>query len=234
MTKKAQDSHPDTNDPNAQWRTARTVNSPTARLYSEWTLLVHDLEYTLSRARLWKEMATADPLSDPAAEVTVSLFRDAVISFVSCFDKQLFVYLNPAVALGTLDGGLEYFGWLRDMRNTWVAHRSGPHRLCVTAILIDEKSGNIQGLGHLSHLYLGPKPEAADDLIRVMETALNYSRQKQREHELLLRHDLDKLGKQEQLNLPRANTTIPGSTDIRMGRKKFANIKRASQRTRRV
>ena len=86
--------------------------------------------------------------------------------------------------------------------------------------------------GHLSHRYLGPKPEAADDLIRVMQAALDHSLSEQRRHEHRLRDDLEKLNRHERLSLPRANTTVPGSADIRMGRKKFQNIKRASQRKR--
>ncbi len=226
--------HNDIDEPDPQWRTARTVNTYTARLYSEWTLLVQDLEYALSRVRLWKDMTAVESPGEPHVRVSVSVFRDAVISFVSCFDKQLHVHLDSTVIFGELDGALEYFGWLENMRNTWVAHRSGPYRLCVAAILIDEKTGELQGLGHLSHSYQGPKPEAADDLIRVMETALNYSRAEQKDRELALRNDLVKLNAFERLNLPRANTTIPGSTDIRKGRKKFQNIKRTSQRKRRV
>ena len=84
----------------------------------------------------------------------------------------------------------------------------------------------------LSHTYFGPKPDAADDFIRVIEVALNYSRGEQQKHELNLRNDIDKLNKHERLSLPRANTTIPGSEEIRMGRKKFQTIKRTAQRNR--
>lgn len=216
------------NDP--KWHAARTVNTPSARLYSEWILLVQDLEYALNRARLWSEMAKAE---SPAG-VAVSLFRDAVISFVSCFDKQLSVHLDSTVALADIDGSDEYFAWLQDMRNTWVAHRSGPYRLCVAAIVIDEHTGAVQGVGHLSHSYKGPKPDAARDLIRVIEVTLDHAHGEVRRHEHDLRNELDKLNKFERLSLPLANTTVPSSEDIRMGRKKFQNIKGKSQRKRRV
>ena len=215
-----------------EWRTARTVNTPAAKSYSEWTLLVHDLEYALSRVRLWKATANAESLGESPAGVAVSLFRDAIISFVSCFDKQIPVHLDAAAVFRTLDGATEFFHWLHDMRNTWVAHRSGPLRLCVAAIVIDDHTGDVQAVGHLSHLYLGPKPEVANDLIRVMEAALDHSRSEQRRHERDLRDDLEKLNRHERRNLPRADTTIPGSTNIRMERKKYHNIKRASRRRR--
>ena len=47
-----------------------------------------------------------------------------------------------------------------------------------------------------------------------------------------LRDDLEEMNRHERLSLPRANTTVPGSADIRIGRKKFQNIKRTSQRKR--
>ena len=179
---------------------------------------------------MWSETTKAES----SAGVAVSLFRDAVISFVSCFDKQLPVHLDSTVALAALDGSDNYFSWLEDMRNTWVAHRSGPYRLCVAAILIDEHTGAVQGVGHLSHSYMGPKPEAAGDLIRVIEVALDHARRVMRSHEHDLRNELDRLSRFKRLSLPLAITTVPSSTDIRMGRKKFQNIKRASQRKRRV
>ena len=220
--------------PESRWSNARTINSHAAKLYSEWTLLVRDLEYVLKRALLWKKLVTAKSEGDTGTQVSVSVFRDAVISFVSCFDRQQPVYLDPAVAFGKLGGASEYFSWLEDMRNTWVAHRRGPHRQCVAAIVIDEKTGEFRGLGHLAHLYFGPKPDAADDLIKVIERALDFSRGEQKKHENNLQNEVARMNPLERVNLPLAHTVIPGSSDIRMGRRKFQNIKRTAERQRRL
>ena len=48
----------------SRWSNARTLNSHTARLYSEWTLLVRDLEYALKGAHLWKKLVTAESEGD--------------------------------------------------------------------------------------------------------------------------------------------------------------------------
>ena len=219
--------------PESRWSTARTINSHAAKLYSEWALLVQDLEYVLKRAQLWKELVNTESEGDTAAQVSVSVFRDAVISFVSCFDRQQPVYLDPAVAFGQLNGVAKYFAWLVNMRNTWVAHRRGPHRQCVAVIVIEEKTGEFHGLGHLAHLYFGPKPDAANDLIKVIETALNFSRGEQKKHESNLQNEVARMNPLERINLPLAHTVIPGSSDIRMGRQKFQNIKRTAERKRR-
>ena len=212
------------------WTTARTLATPAAKLFSEWTLLAQDLRYALRRAQLWKDFLATSSGSDQDAEICVSLIRDAVISMVSCFDKRSPVYLDPSVVYASVPGGLEYFSWLKDMRDNWIAHRSGPHRQCSVVIVVDEKSGEFQGFGHLSHMYNGPKLEASDDLIRMMTIALEYTVKEAKIHEESTRGDVQKLRNFERINLPRAQTIVPGSSEIHMGRKKFRNIKNNSKR----
>ena len=208
------------------WVNARTTNTPTARKFAEWTLLAGDLEYALRRAILWNELANTDAKSENTLEILVSVFRDAVITFVSCFDNKLSASLDPKVAYAATSGGVEYVEWLKDLRNTWIAHRSGPNRQCVAAIVIDEDTGEFQGLGHLSTLYMGPKADAGRDLIRMMEIALGHARTEVKELESQLSDEIQNLEDTERLRLPAANTVIPGSEEVHMGRRKFGNIKR--------
>ena len=209
-----------------EWTAARTLNTPAARLLSEWILLVSDLEYALRRAQLWRDVANSESPTGRDTETRVSLFRDAVISLVSCFDQQLAAHLDPSIVYKPVSGGLEYFSWLKDLRNTWVAHRGGPNRQCVVAVLVDEKTGAFQGFGHLSHLYMGPKADDADHLIRMMELALDHARGELNKHEAAVRDEVVELKNHERLRLPVADTTIPDSKAIHMGRRKFQNIKR--------
>ena len=209
------------------WVNARTTNTPTAREFSEWTLLAGDLEYALRRAILWNELANTEAKSDNNVEILVSVFRDAAITFVSCFDNTLSASLDPKVVYTTTSGGVEYFEWLKDLRNTWVAHRSGPNRQCVAAIIVDEDTGEFRGLGQLSHLYMGPTPNAGDDLVGMMEIALSHACKEVKDRESQLREEIQKLENAERLRLPAANTVIPGSKEIHMGRRKFGNIKRS-------
>ena len=215
-----------------EWVTARTLSTPEAKLYSEWTLLVQDLKYALRRAQLWKELLASDSRSDRDTDISVSLIRDAVISIVSCFDKRPPVYLDPAVVYATVPGGIEYFNWLKDMRDNWIAHRGGPHRQCSVAVFIDEESGEFQGFGHLAHMYHGPKIQASDDLIRMMTIALEYAVRELKRHEQLAREDVQNLKDCERINLPKSQTIAPASREIHMGRKKFRNIKNNSARKR--
>ena len=215
-----------------KWVTARTLTAPEAKLFSEWTLLVHDLKYALRRAQLWKESLATNSRSDRDTDICVSLIRDAVISMVSCFDKRPPAYLDPAVVYATVPGGIEYFNWLKDMRDNWIAHRGGPHRQCNVAVIIDEESGEFQGFGHLAHMYYGPKIEASDDLIRMMTIALEYAERELKKHEQMTKEYVHNMKNYERLNLPKSQTIVPGSREIHMGRNKFRNIKNNSARER--
>ena len=219
---------------NSEWTSARTLTTPAAKQFSEWTLLAHDLQYALKRAQLWKELLASDTKSDQDTDICVSLIRDAIITMVACFDKRPPVYLKAAVVYENVPGGSEYFDWLKDLRDNWIAHRGGPHRQCSAAVIIDEKSGEFQGWGHLAHMFYGPKIEASDDLIRMMMIALEYATKELKECEEQMKEDVYKLKSYERLGLPRAQTIVPGPGEIHMGRRKFRNIRSNSTRIHRA
>ena len=212
------------------WTKARTLNTREARRYSEWMLLVRDLEYSLRRAEMWKDMAQSDAGDGGDIEIGVSLFRDAVVSLVACFDDTLPVYLVPASVYGETPGGAEYFQWLKNLRHTWIGHRGGPQRQCRVAVLLDEKTGEFRGFGFLHQSWVGPKPEAGDDLVRMMRIALAHARREMKRCHSVVEDYVKRMTNRERLRLPVATTTVPGQGEIHMGRRKFHNIKNARNR----
>ena len=88
-----------TSSKDSGWTDARTLNTPEARRYCEWSLLVNDLKYALRRAEMWRDMVPSDAGDVGDIEISVSLFRDAVVSLVACFDDTSPVYLVPASVL---------------------------------------------------------------------------------------------------------------------------------------
>ena len=82
-------------DKDSTWSTARSLTTPDARTYSEWVLLVTDLQYSLRRAELWSDMTKSGIGDAGNPEICASLFRDAVVSLVACFDETLSVHLDP-------------------------------------------------------------------------------------------------------------------------------------------
>ena len=214
----------------SSWSRTRSLNTPDARSYTEWLLLVNDVEYALRRATLWRGMAQSDKGdAGDIEELRVSLLRDAVVSLVACFDDTSPVYLDPARVYGETPGGAEYFQWLKNLRHTWIGHRGGPQRQCVVTVMIDESTGDFRGIGHLSQVWLGPKAEAGDDLVRMMEIALTHARLELERCASVVKDYVERMTSRERLQLPVANTTVPGHRDTHMGRRKFHNIKHASK-----
>ena len=170
---------------------------------------------------MWEEMASSESTNPRNQNAAVSVLRDGIVTFVSCFDPEAPVNLESAVVYGEVAGGVEYFQWLKDIRNTWIAHRGGPHRQCVTAVIVDDRSGDLDGLGHLAHMYQGPKPDAAGDLIRMIEIALRYTNGELHRRERSVRKELEAMGGEARKRLPEAQTIIPGSVELHLGRRRF-------------
>ncbi len=103
----------------------RRIDTPEARQYAEWCLLAADLERCHRIVSLWKDKGEAGD-----KDVAISLYRDAIVSFISCFrdNETNRVSLDETALYAQMKGGLEYFRGLETLRDTWVAHRHGPSR----------------------------------------------------------------------------------------------------------
>ena len=214
----------------SSWSTARSLNTPDAREYCEWVLLVRDLEYALRRAELWRGKARSAAAGTEDMEICVSLLRDAVVALVACFDTTSPVHLDAPSVYGETPGGTEYFQWLKNLRHTWIGHRGGPQRQCVAAVLIDESTGEFRGFGHLHQSWVGPKAEAGGDFARMIEIALVHAQRKLERCESAVKGVVQGMTNRERRKLPVANTVVPGQGEIHMGRRKFRNIKNGGRR----
>ena len=198
----------------------RRLDTPESRVYAEWCLLVLDLERCLRVARLWKQQEDGD------VELAVSLFRDAVVSLISCFDKTNAVSLDSQALYGRYEGGLEYFQWLTTIRDTWVAHRHGTSRQTSAAIVVDENSGDFLGVGNMLMTYSGPVLAGADDFILFVSIATAEAKTRQSEAQKVVERQAKSLTPSQRLQLPIANVKAATGGALRVGRRKFANITR--------
>ena len=217
-------------DKDSTWSTARSLTTPDARTYSEWVLLVEDLQYSLRRAELWSNRTKSGAGDADNSEICASLFRDAVVSLVACFDNTLRVHLDPTSVYAETPGAPEYFRWLETLRHTWIGHRGGTLRQCVAAVVIDESTGDLQGTGELHHMYLGPRAEASEDLGRMMRIALDHAQRELKRHAAAVEDYAKGMTGCERLRLPAARLVVPGPEEIRIGRRKFQNIKGSRKR----
>ena len=169
-------------------------------------------------AQLWKKK---DEVGD--VELAVSLFRDAVVTLISCFEKTNAVSLDAQALYGRYEGGLEYFQWLTAIRDTWVAHRHGASRQTSAAVMVDEKSGEFLGVGHMIMAYSRPILKGADDFSKFVSIATAEAKTKRSEAQAIVVRQAKALTPSQRLRLPIANAKAATGGELRIGRRKFAN-----------
>ena len=104
--------------------TPRSLKTTNGIQHAEWVLLLHDLRRCLELVDLWGYLESLEEKIPRDIRVAESLFRDAVVSFVSCFDKDNGrVYLDEQFLYGSIEGALAAFQWFYNVRNKSIAHR---------------------------------------------------------------------------------------------------------------
>jgi hypothetical protein len=153
----------------------RETGLPVARELAEMLLTQSDLANSLASLKLWVEGYA--PKGDPDQRTTAirgSLFRDAITQFVGCFDSKNAFPLIVETVFPEVEGIGPYFRWLRDLRNSYTAHRHGSARQCVIGALVDPVSGAYLGRGQLFTIYAGPGEEGHAPLISLIEMAIRF------------------------------------------------------------
>lgn len=147
----------------------KALNSALAKEYAEALLVQHDMRLSLEAMKLWAEKyASVD--GDEARIIGGSLFRDAIIQFVGCFDKGAQFHLSAEDIYGLYDRGLESFQWFKDTRDAYAAHRFGAQRQCVIGVVIDSATGGRSLTQHMA-VYRGQTKQDGAQLVGFMRTA---------------------------------------------------------------
>jgi hypothetical protein len=144
---------------------------------AEYMLLLLDLQSSMAAIKIWHEKYADDPKSQENQIVSTSLFRDAIVQFVGCFDKSAKFRLKPEEIYRDDDGALSYFQWLNDVRNAYAAHKFGALRQMVVGVFVDPQKG-VVGTGHLGGIYAGPVKEAGPQMLAFMAIAKAHLEQK--------------------------------------------------------
>ena len=88
----------------------RALKTANGIQHAEWVLLVSDLQRCLELVGHWRQLLSLDERTPRDTRLAESLFRDAVVSFVSCFDKDKgHVHLDVQILVrfdGRRPGGL--------------------------------------------------------------------------------------------------------------------------------
>ena len=216
---------------NEAWKsTARLLDTPNGRLYAEWSLLLTDLKECLKIAELWKSISQARE-SESDLVVAASLFRDAVVRFMACFDKGMPVRLdaNKLYAPPHTEGGEEFVRWLSSLRDTWIAHRHGVSRQSHATVTVDEATGELIGVGVLIMSLVSYDYEKASGFIRLIQMAISHAEKRERELLEKISNEVKTMYPAQLLRLPIAKAKVPDSQTLRLGRVKYSRVNRGDR-----
>ena len=205
-------------------RALKTVNGTQ---HAEWVLLVHDLQRCLELVDLWRQLLSLEERTPRDTRLAESLFRDAVVSFVSCFDKDNgHVFLDAQSLYGSLDGALAAFQWFYNVRNQSIAHRYGPHRLAHTMVIIDEYTGKLLGDGVTACTLYQPSTDGTDALDTLIQVAIKHARSQVADLRIKCKAEMEAMYPSERRRLEVASYRVPNERSLRLGRRKYENINR--------
>lgn len=202
----------------------RELGKPGAKELAEYILLQYDIKAAFSMMSLYfDKYAGRKDLPEEEQYLVLGIFRDAIVNFIACFDPikgTKGVHLDKDEVYGQANGGLEYFTWLKDIRDSYAAHRFGPYRQCVVGV-IPGPDGKVLGTGHLKMIYSGPIIEGKGDMLSFISVAGKYVDAKIRELGELVLKEANQLTSQELEALPMARLHPPEPRNIRVNRAVF-------------
>lgn len=148
----------------------KALDTALAKEYAENLILQQDMRTSLEVMKLWHEKYAS--ATEPEARVIgKSLFRDAIVQFVGCFDKTAQYPLSVEAIYGHDPNGLSSFQWFKDVRDAYAGHKFGAWRQCFVGVI--ERDGQ-RGVGHLFAAFRGQQKEDGDQPRGFMQTAATH------------------------------------------------------------
>ena len=145
----------------------KELDTELAKEYAENLILQQDMRGSLEAMKLWHEKYAS--ATEPADQIIAkSLFRDAIVQFVGCFDKTSQYPLSAEAIYGHDPNGMTSFQWFKDVRDAYASHKFGAWRQCVVGVL--EHDGQ-RSVGHILAVFRGQQKEDGDQLRGFMQTA---------------------------------------------------------------
>jgi hypothetical protein len=202
----------------------RELNTQAAKELAEYILLQSDLKTALSMMALYfDKYAGAKDIPEQEQDLVLSIFRDAITNFIACFDPikgAKGIHLDRDVIYGKTNGGLEFFAWMKDIRDSYAAHRFGPHRQCLVGVILGS-DGKVIGTGHMKMIYSGPIADAKGEMLSFISIAGKYVDSKIRELGEMVVKEANLLTAEQLAALPVAQIRAPDPGDIRTSRAAF-------------
>lgn len=205
-----------------RWK-LKILNSEIEIELSEALLLLHETRQCLAAMKLWfNKYAVEDGIQPSSDEQILSdaLLRDTIIQFVGNFDRTTKHALDENEVFADVEGGVDYISWLRDIRDSYAAHKFGVLRQCVAGVIVDEM-GALKGPGHLMMHGSPVSKNQEGQMLSCINIVRQHLEAKVTDLEGKLLAKAECYSPQELLGLQSAKTYAPNSDELRMSRKKM-------------
>lgn len=202
------------------------LESKEFRTLAEWYLLSKDLKNCLKTAETLKTFLTTQDKQG----VSGSLFRDTVVRFVACFDKGTPVHLVAEDIFKDYSNGMEFYRWIKDLRDFCIAHRTGSGKHTSFGVIVHGRTGKLLGFGSQVVSHSHECPENADCLVRAIGLALSYVEKQIHSLEPIVIAQVKEMPSHSRLRLPIAGIKSPSPDELRMGRRKYDNLNKLLRR----
>jgi hypothetical protein len=148
----------------------KALDTPAAKEYAENILLVMDMRESIAAMECW-ERRFAESTDPEDALIALSLFRDAIVQFVGCFDKTAKFPLDAKTIYGDSEGGVESLQWFKDIRDAYAAHKFGAQRQCSVGVVSHDGQRDV---GQIWARYRGQTKAEGPMLRGFMQKAADY------------------------------------------------------------
>lgn len=196
----------------------RKLETPNALLLAEFLLFESDLDECINAIYLRETMAGE---GDKADVVGRALFTHAIVRFISCFDKYHRHPLDQKVIYGADDGGLEYYQYLLDLRDSFLAHRFGPLRQCHVGVFLQPHPPGSRAVGNCIMMSVGIDRSEAHMVGCFIMKALTWVRSEIARVTALIEAEVEMMDADEIEKLPMARLYGVSNSEMRTGREKF-------------
>jgi hypothetical protein len=202
----------------------RELSIPLSYEISEYLIIREDIETSIKSIRLWFDKYPFSSSKDGDRKlISQSLFRDSIVMFVGCFDKNAKVALASSEVYSMHDGSLQYFHWLKDIRDAYAAHKFGPLRQLTAGVVID-RQGSFIKISYDWYFYAGPKRSQRDQMIQLMLKAGQFVQDRINKLGVQLEDYAKRLSNEERLKLSEPLFHSPNANEIRTSRARFRTI----------
>jgi hypothetical protein len=196
---------------------ARQFSSPQAVALTEAYLVASDLRKSLSNMKALIDHYPADDADTEERIIAEALFRDAIVQFAGCVGDAAPLINENRAAKGKGED-IDAIHYLQDFRDSYAAHRFGPLKQCVIAVIAETD----RFIFTYAQLYFSiPTLDILNEYVNLIQSAITEAESNCLAFEKVVTHELASMGYDKIQQIPILKARSPGLDEIKVSRSAF-------------